>query len=71
MTRGISLFAICLGLALIPTMGSLNAMPLGAARVLADAAPANVIQVHGCHRVCRRGPAGWHRHGRFCGRWRC
>ena len=24
-----------------------------------------VLQIHGTHRVCERGPAGWHYHTRF------
>jgi len=74
MTRTIALFAFCFGLGLIVAIGSLGATPLpGAAKGLAkDAATANAIQwVHGCHHFCARGPAGWHRHGPRCGRFRC
>ena len=74
MMHGSSLFAICFSLALILSMGSLDAMPLSsAAKGLANGhAVTDANQrVHGCHRFCRRGPAGWHRHGPRCGRIRC
>jgi hypothetical protein len=72
MMRGISLFAICFSLALILTMGTVGAMPLGAPKGLANGTATDAIQrVHGCHAVCRRGPAGWHRHGPRCGRIPC
>jgi len=56
------------------------AVLLAATASIAGAAPAtlsltpeglsnNVIQVHGNHRSCERGPRGWHRHNRF-GEWR-
>ena len=56
------------------------AVLLAATASIAGAAPAtlgltpeglsnNVIQVHGYHRSCQRGPRGWHRHNRF-GEWR-
>src|SRR4029453_3116333 len=49
---------------------------LAALTSIASAAPATmgyvpdglsngVIQVHGSHRSCERGPGGWHRHNRF------
>jgi len=72
MSRGIWLFATCVGLAVILMTGTLDAMPLGATKDLGKAVPANVIlNVHGCHHFCARGPAGWHRHGPHCGRWAC
>ena len=74
MMRGISLVAICFSLALTLPTASLHAMPIsGAAKgLVTSAAAASAIQrVHGCHAVCRRGPAGWHRHGPRCGRIRC
>jgi hypothetical protein len=73
MMRGISLLALCFSLAFIPTIGSVGATPLsGTTKYTANAAAADAAQrVHGCHRFCRRGPAGWHRHGPRCGRWRC
>jgi hypothetical protein len=73
MLRGLSLWTICFSLALIWTIGSPGATPLaGAAKPVANATAATATQkVHGCHAVCRRGPAGWHRHGPRCGRWRC
>ena len=59
---------------------------LAAAASYAYAAPANVagagqdvdngvVQVHGNHRSCERGPGGWHRHNRLgerrpCREWR-
>jgi hypothetical protein len=31
-----------------------------------------VLKVHGCHRSCELGPAGWHRHvGPYCARVAC
>lgn len=74
MTRALSVFAVCFSLAVIFAMGSLNATPLtGSAKGLASGATvADIIQrVHGCHRACARGPAGWHRHGPRCGRIPC
>src|SRR4029079_7584169 len=49
---------------------------------IASAAPATMghvpdglsnglIQVHGNHRSCQRGPGGWHRHNRFGERRQC
>ncbi len=35
------------------------------------ASEAIVDKTHGVHRYCGRGPAGWHRHGRFGGRIAC
>jgi hypothetical protein len=71
--RTISLFASCFSLALMLAMGSPGATPLtGAAKGLANSGAATVIQkVHGCHAFCRRGGAGWHRHGPRCGRIPC
>lgn len=59
---------------------------LAASASIASAAPANmsqvpagmsgdVVQVHGNHRACERGPGGWHRHNRHgerrpCREWR-
>ena len=59
---------------------------LAATASMVSAAPANVgqvpdglsngvVQVHGSHRSCQRGPAGWHRHNRYgerrlCREWR-
>src|SRR5262245_51650474 len=74
MMRGISLFAICFSFALILTMGWLNATPLsGAAKALTNGATATdaIQRIHGCHRACAHGPAGWHRHGPACGRIPC
>ncbi len=74
MARGISLFAICLGGAmnLILASGTLDAMPLGVAKGFADAVSSRVIlKVHGCHNLCQRDRAGWHRHGPNCRRAVC
>ncbi len=72
MSRGISLLAICLGLAVILGTGTLGAMPLGATKGVDNTALTNMIlKAHGCHHFCARGPAGWHRHGPHCGRWPC
>lgn len=59
---------------------------LAATASVAGAAPTNVghmpvglssdvVQVHGDHRSCQRGPGGWHRHNRYgerrhCREWR-
>jgi len=37
----------------------------------ATALPSSVIQVHGFHRDCRRGPGGWHRHNKWGQRRAC
>jgi hypothetical protein len=74
MMRGISLLVVCFTFAFMATIGSLGATPLStAAKDMANAAAATdaTQRVHGCHAFCRRGPAGWHRHGPRCGRWRC
>jgi hypothetical protein len=53
-----------------------------AAASVAGAAPSNigqmpegvsngVVQVHGNHRSCERGPGGWHRHNQFGERRPC
>jgi len=42
---------------------------LAAATKLPEGLNNDVIQVHGFHRSCQRGPGGWHRHNRF-GEWR-
>jgi len=72
MSRTISLFAICFGLAMVLATRTLDAMPLGAGKNLGNALPASaILKAHGCHHFCARGPAGWHRHGPHCGRWAC
>lgn len=39
-----------------------SAAPLGGlGHAAPQAADANLIKVHGVHRTCERGPAGWHR----------
>jgi hypothetical protein len=46
----------------------------GSLGALKDAGAAdNLVQkVHGCHRSCELGPAGWHRHvGAYCQRVAC
>jgi len=59
---------------------------LAATASISNAAPLNVgqepgevsndlVQVHGGHRSCERGPGGWHRHNRYgerrlCREWR-
>jgi hypothetical protein len=48
----------------LPPGGALNNEPAGAGSL--------VEKVHGCHRVCRLGPAGWHFHaGPACVRVAC
>jgi hypothetical protein len=72
--RAISLFAFCFSIALILATAPLGAAPLsGSAKGLTQgAALMDAIQtVHGCHHVCARGRAGWHRHGPRCGRIPC
>ena len=75
MNRRISLLTVCFGLMLTGfLMNKVSATPLSySAGALATAAAVTdtVQRVHGCHHYCRRGPAGWHRHGPRCGRWAC
>jgi hypothetical protein len=47
-----------------------NAAPANMSHVT-DGLSAGLIQVHGFHRSCQRGPGGWHRHNRFGERRRC
>jgi hypothetical protein len=48
----------------LPPGGALGGQPAGAGSL--------VEKVHGCHRVCRLGPAGWHYHvGPACLRVAC
>lgn len=58
------------------------AVSFAAITSMANAAPATIghvpdglssglIQVHGYHRSCQRGPGGWHRHDRFGERRLC
>jgi len=72
---------------MIGTLKTMAAAALLAATAsMASAAPANmsqvpagmsgdIVQVHGNHRSCQRGPGGWHRHNRHgerrpCREWR-
>ncbi len=72
---------------MIRTLNTLAAAGvLAATASVVSAAPATVekpatgagnglVQVHGDHRSCQRGPGGWHRHNRFgerrpCREWR-
>jgi hypothetical protein len=68
---------------MIGTLKTMAAAALLAATAsMASAAPANmsqvpagmsgdVVQVHGDHRSCQRGPGGWHRHNRYGERRPC
>lgn len=48
--------------AIAASAGAANAAPLGGlAKGPAPAIESGVIKVHGRHRACRLGPAGWHR----------
>jgi hypothetical protein len=66
-------------------IGILSAVFLGGTALMASAGPAavqlpdglnnGIVQVHGAHRSCQRGPGGWHRHNRDgerreCREWR-
>ncbi len=43
-----------------------NAAPLGGiGGATAPAADSGIVLVHGSHRACSVGPAGWHYHSRF------
>lgn len=66
-----SLFAAALfsGVLLAAPVG---AAPAGMAKDVGAAAPTAEIElVHGNHRSCERGPAGWHYHNRFGDRIAC
>jgi hypothetical protein len=55
-------------------LGSASALPAGGAGspVLPGATDSLVQKVHGCHRSCQLGPAGWHYHvGPRCRRVVC
>ncbi len=59
---------------LAATASIAGAAPAGIGQV-PDGAYSGVVQVHGRHRSCERGPGGWHRHNRFgerrlCREWR-
>jgi len=66
-------------------IGVLSTVFLAGTALMASAGPAvvklpdglnnGIVQVHGSHRSCQRGPGGWHRHNRFgerrlCREWR-
>jgi hypothetical protein len=66
-------------------IGVLSTVFLAGTALMASAGPTvvklpdglnnGIVQVHGLHRSCQRGPGGWHRHNRFgerrlCREWR-
>jgi hypothetical protein len=61
--------------ALLAAMASTaNTAPVNFSHV-ADRLNRDLVQVHGYHRSCERGPGGWHRHNRYgerrhCREWR-
>jgi hypothetical protein len=68
MIKSITLLAAAGFLAASTSFASAAPAPASAAQIhagIAASAKGKVIKVHGRHRRCRRGRAGWHRH-----RWR-
>jgi hypothetical protein len=65
-----SLFALPAAVLALGLGGAALAAPaIGTATSPGDASL--VQKVHGCHRSCELGPAGWHRHGAYCRRIAC
>ena len=66
---------ILAGASLLAATASItNAAPLNVGQEL-GAVSNDLVQVHGGHRSCERGPGGWHRHNRYgerryCREWR-
>jgi hypothetical protein len=63
--------AAVLALIVVPA----KAAPMQSSAAGASAQESGIIQVHGVHRSCKLGPAGWHRHTkwgerRVCRPWR-
>lgn len=61
------------GLGALALASAVAAAPVGQAST-PGTPPTDVVTVHGVHRTCQLGPAGWHRHNRFgdripCQRW--
>jgi hypothetical protein len=53
-------------------IGSAFAAPAGSVKDIVAGDPSLVHKVHGCHRSCELGGAGWHRHaGPYCARVAC
>ncbi len=69
LVRVLTTGALALGL----SAGAAFAVPSGGMLARkSEAAPSLVEKVHGCHRICRLGPAGWHYHaGPLCVRVPC
>jgi hypothetical protein len=67
----------CKSLLSVPAMvlvlgiGSALAAPSSGLSDIAAGDTSLVHKVHGCHRSCELGPAGWHRHGAYCRRVAC
>lgn len=53
------------------SFGAAGAAPFQSTQGGVAAGESNVIQVHGFHRECRRGPGGWHRHNKWGQRRAC
>jgi hypothetical protein len=70
-SRLLALPALILGLGL--GMASAMAAPAGGMTGLETGGNDGLLhKVHGCHRSCELGPAGWHRHvGPYCARVAC
>ncbi|HWE18768.1 MAG TPA: hypothetical protein VG758_16540 [Hyphomicrobiaceae bacterium] len=63
-------FLIMPAMVLALGVGSAFAAPTGVKDV--GGTDSLVVKVHGCHRSCELGPAGWHRHvGPYCARVAC
>jgi hypothetical protein len=66
--RYLTLTAIAFAL----TTGAASAAPALGPRGVQDAGDQLLQRVHGCHRRCELGPAGWHYHvGPWCRRVAC
>jgi hypothetical protein len=60
------------GLTLALGIGSALAAPVAGVADPTAGEASMVHKVHGCHRSCELGPAGWHRHvGPYCARVVC
>jgi len=66
--------ALAIGLSSVAHAGAtVGPNQMGQLETTIDSGKSLVQKVHGCHRVCRRGPRGvWHRHvGPYCTWRRC
>jgi len=55
---------------LAATASITNAAPMSVGQELGAGSNA-LVQIHGSHRSCERGPGGWHRHNRYGERRHC